>query len=129
MPRPRRPAGADHDDVVIHAAMLAVAAAICSVVARVLTGKQHVLEPEAAHVAHAHGIEDAVEVIDFVLYDARMEAIHGAIDGLAEVVEAAIPESRMPGHDAAHTGHRQASFPAFLFLAASGVSTGFTTTV
>ena len=36
---------------------------------------QRVLKAELAHIVHAHGIEDAIEVIAFVLHHTGMEAI------------------------------------------------------
>ena len=77
-------------------------------------GKQHVGEPEVAQVADAHRIQDAVQVVAFVLDDARVEAVDVALDAAAGRIEALVAQPREARHDAAEARHRQAAFPAVL---------------
>src|SRR5690348_5903581 len=66
-------------------------------------GKQHVGEAEAREITHAHRIEDAVQVIGFVLDYPRMEAVHFAFDRSAARIEAAVAQARIARHDAAQS--------------------------
>ena len=59
-------------------------------------GKQRVLVAEMAQVRDAHRIEDAVEMVDLVLHDARVESLDGALERPSFQVEAAIAQSAGP---------------------------------
>src|SRR5689334_20950907 len=63
-----------------------VSCSIVSVIGDVLPGEELGGEAEAAHVGHAHGIQDAIEVVDLVLHDAGVEAFGHAVDRLARLV-------------------------------------------
>ena len=56
------------------------ARAAASVVSVGHLGKQDIGVAEARKIAHSHRIQDAVEVIAFVLHDTRMETVDDAID-------------------------------------------------
>ena len=53
-------------------------------------GEQHVGVAEAAEVAHPHRVENAVQMVTFVLHDARVETLDLAGDGPARRIEAAV---------------------------------------
>src|ERR1039457_2490591 len=61
-----------------------------SLVLQPLPRKQLLVETELTHVRHAHGIEDPIEVIDFVLHHAGVEAADAPIDSAALLVNAAV---------------------------------------
>src|SRR5216683_2474649 len=65
-------------------------------------------------VGHALRIEDAVEMVAFVLHDAGMEALDLAIDCAAVERQAAIADAAGPRHGAAQAGDRQAALPTEL---------------
>src|SRR5579885_2447741 len=73
---------------------------------------------QQAMVGHALRIENAVEMITFVLYDAGMKPGGFALDDPAVEPDAAIANAKMPRHHAAQSRHRQASLPAECALAA-----------
>jgi hypothetical protein len=64
----------------------------------------------------AHRVEDAVQVVALVLHHARVKAADLAADRVAERIEAVVAEARIPRHDAAQPGNRQAPFPILLDL-------------
>ena len=66
-------------------------------------------EAETLPVLDAVGIKDAVEVIAFVLDDARMKALRLTIDLPPVRIQSAIADTRIAGNPAAHAGHAQAS--------------------
>ena len=82
-------------------------------------GEQHVGIAEQAHVAHAHRIEDAIQVVAFVLDDAGVEAGDLALHRAAVRFEAGVAQAGKARHLAAQTRHRQASLPALLHLGRS----------
>src|SRR3954471_2335012 len=61
-----------------------------SVIGNLLSGEQLFGEPELAHVGHALGIQDAIQVVALVLHDAGMEALRLALDRIALLVEAGV---------------------------------------
>src|SRR5688572_22502633 len=61
-----------------------------SVIGDLLVGKELLGEAEGAHVGHALGIEDAVEVVALVLDHPGVEALGLALDGIALLVEAGV---------------------------------------
>ena len=71
---------------------------------------------EHAHVAHAHRIEDAVQVVALVLDHAGVEAVRLAFDRPALRIEALVAQARVARHPAAQAGDRQAALPSFLGL-------------
>src|SRR6185436_2209177 len=73
-----------------------------------------VLKAERRHILDSLRIEDAVEVIALVLDDARVKAFDRAVDRSALLVEAAIAQPDIPGHETAHTGDAQAALPSLL---------------
>jgi hypothetical protein len=84
---------------------------------------------EAAEVPDPHRIENAVEVVAFVLHHARVETGDAAVDRPAESVETGITQLAPARHPAAQTGtDRQPSQPSSI-VGASGVSTGLINTV
>src|ERR1700678_3306971 len=89
-----------------------------SVVGEVLAGKQGVIEAELGEVSNAAGIQDAIEVIDFMLYDARMKVLDGAVDGRPGGIEAGVAQIPIPRYQPAHAGDRQAPLPALVLLLA-----------
>src|SRR5205085_2791062 len=80
-----------------------------SVIGDVLPWEELCGEAEAAHVGHAHGIQDAIEVVDLVLHHAGVEPFGHAVDGLAVLVEAGVAQLEVARHDPAHARHREAS--------------------
>ena len=68
-------------------------------------------EAETLPVLDAVGIKDAVEVIAFVLDDARMKALRLTIDLPAVRIQSAIADTSIAGNQAAHAGHAQAPLP------------------
>src|SRR5436190_14828858 len=81
-----------------------------------LSWKQRFVEAELGEVADPHRVEDAVEVVDFVLHDTSVEIRRLALEWAAVLVKAAIAQTLVARHDAAHAGHGQAAFPALLHL-------------
>src|ERR1700722_4945560 len=77
---------------------------------------QSVLEAKILQIPHSLRIKNAVEMIDLVLYDARVKSLHGAVDGRAGEIEALIAHTPRPRHEPAHPRHRQAAFPALLLF-------------
>ena len=67
---------------------------------------------EEAVVGHPLRIEDAVEVVAFVLHDAGMKPRRLALDRLAVEADAAIAHPQIARHNAAQPGDRQAPLPA-----------------
>src|SRR6476659_8307462 len=64
-------------------------------------GKQHVSEAEAAEIPDAHRIQDAVEMVVFVLDDARVKTADLALDHLARRIQPAVMPLHVPRYDAA----------------------------
>src|SRR6516164_11294148 len=60
-----------------------------------------ILEPEVTHVTHPLREQDAVEMIDLVLHHAGMKAFHGALDGRAVLIEAAVVQATIARHETA----------------------------
>src|SRR5574337_966716 len=81
-----------------------------------LAGEQHIGESEPTHVPNPHRIENAVQVVTFMLDHPGVEALHRPVDGLPEWVPAAVPQLTVAGHDAPQARHRKATFPALLHL-------------
>src|SRR6188474_1971159 len=79
-------------------------------------GKQHVGEAEAAEIPDAHRIQDAVEMVAFMLDDARVKTADLALDHLARRIEPAVMQLHVPRYDAAKPRYRQAPFPAVFEL-------------
>ena len=73
-------------------------------------------EDEFLQVRHPLWVENAVEVIEFMLNDAGVEPARRALDRLAAVIHAAIPDMGRPLDIAAHAGDREAAFPPTLHL-------------
>ena len=80
--------------------------------ASAISGKQNIGVAEAREVAHAHRIQDAVEVVAFVLHDARMEAVGVALDRPALQIDAAVAELRVARHDAAQARAPTGTLPS-----------------
>ena len=92
-------------------------------------GKQHFGESEVAHVAHSHRIQDAVQVIAFVLHDAGMETRRLACDRPPLRIEAFIAHAGEARHDPAQARNRQATLPSSSIAGVSGVMRGLTISV
>jgi hypothetical protein len=60
---------------------------VSSFILHVLVGKQHVGKSEPRKITHPHGVQDSVKVITLVLNDPRVEAMNGALDRRATLVE------------------------------------------
>src|SRR5690606_38576168 len=75
-----------------------------SVVREPLAGEECFVETEIPQVADPHRIENAAQVIDLVLHDARMEALDAALDGLAERVVTAIAQALEARDQSPHAG-------------------------
>src|SRR6059058_5086248 len=88
-----------------------------SLIDELLSGEQLLVEAELREVRHALGIKDAVQVVAFVLDNARVESFRFALERFALDIEAAVPELRVARDDAPHARHRQTSFPILLDLA------------
>src|SRR5882762_3199047 len=71
-------------------------------------------EHEQARVGHPLRVENAVEMVAFVLHDAGVEAFDLALDRLAVRRRAAITDASVARHRAAQAGDRQATLPAEL---------------
>src|SRR5579875_266820 len=69
-------------------------------------------EAKPAQIGHAHWIENAVEVVAFMLDDTRVEACRRPVDGTSVEVEAAVTYTPEAGHGTHETAQRQAGFPA-----------------
>src|SRR5579862_4949277 len=82
---------------------------------RHLAGKR-VLEAEVAQIPHPLREEDAVEMIDFMLHDPRMESLDAAIDRRPVQVEPLITDPAVARHQAAHPRDREASLPPLILL-------------
>src|SRR5690242_5071773 len=67
----------------LHPAALSTSLAASIVVRRIQPRKQHLGETEAGEVAYAHRIQNAGQVVAFMLHHARMEVLDFAHDGLA----------------------------------------------
>src|SRR5436309_7049094 len=65
-------------------------------------------------IGHALWVENAVEMVAFVLHDAGMKALDLALDRAAVEGQTAIAYARGTGHGTAQPGNREASFPAEL---------------
>src|SRR5688500_2379318 len=92
-----------------------------SIVTQALTREQRLGEAEITQIADAHGIENAAQMIDFVLHDARMEVADGSIDGLPELIHAPIAQVLVTRHQAAHPGDGQTALPALLGVLCNGL--------
>jgi hypothetical protein len=77
-----------------------------------MSREEHVLEAELRKIAHAHGVEDAIQVIHFMLHHPRMKTLHRPVDGGAEMVTALVAQLQVPRHQATHAGYGQTAFPA-----------------
>src|SRR6266568_3095489 len=67
---------------------------------------------EKAMVGHALRIENAVEVVAFMLYDPGMKPGRLALENRAVEAVPAIADVEIARNDAAQPGNRQAPFPA-----------------
>ena len=76
-----------------------------SVVDQLLTREQRFVEAEVAQIANAHRIQDAEQMIDFVLHDSRMEAADRAVDCFSELIETAVAQTRVTGPEPAQSGN------------------------
>src|SRR5262249_31425581 len=63
-------------------------------------------------IGHALRVEDAIEVVAFVLHDAGVKAFDITLDDLAVETGPAIAHPQMARHDPAQPGNRQAALPA-----------------
>jgi hypothetical protein len=61
-----------------------------SIVLQSLPREKLLAEAELAHVGHPHGVEDAIEMIDFMLHDAGMKAADATIDVASLLIDAAV---------------------------------------
>src|SRR5579885_2270737 len=71
-------------------------------------------ENEEAVIGHPLRIKNAVEMVAFMLHDARMKALDLALDLGPVRRRAAIADAGMARHRAAQPRHRKAAFPAKL---------------
>src|SRR5215469_15155343 len=69
-------------------------------------------EDEQAMIGDPLRVEDAIEVIAFVLDDPRVEALDLALDDFAVEPRAAIADPQVSRYDAAQPGDRQAALPS-----------------
>ena len=68
-------------------------------------------EEHVARVGHPLRVQNAVEMIAFVLDDAGVKAFDLALDRLAVEADGAVADAQMARDDAAQPRHRQAAFP------------------
>ena len=91
---------------------------------------QRILESKAGHVLDPLRKQNAVQMVDFMLHDAGMEALHGALEELSLSVQAAVVQAPVARHHAAQTRHGQTAFPAlFHFRAQAAQALGLMSTV
>ncbi len=74
--------------------------------------RQFLGEAEQREILHPHRIQDAVQVVVFVLHHAGVEAGHLALDRPAVAIDAAIADARRARHGGAQAGDGQAALPA-----------------
>src|SRR5262245_46889030 len=79
---------------------------------------QLLAEDEHRHIGHALRIENAVEVVAFVLDDAGVEAARLTLDRLALKAVASVADLGPARHSAAQAWHREAGLPAEFVLVA-----------
>jgi hypothetical protein len=70
-----------------------------------------VVEPQQPEIGHALGIEDAIEMVAFVLHHAGMETLGLTDDRLAVQSQPGIADTGKARHDTAHPRHRKAALP------------------
>ena len=75
-----------------------------------------VVESEGCEIAHALGVEDAVQMIAFVLHHPRVEILRLALEAAATGVEATIAYTSIAGHETPQPGDAEARFPAIHHL-------------
>src|SRR2546422_8287007 len=81
---------------------------------QLLPRKQRLVEAEAGEVADPHRVEDAVEVVAFVLHHPGVKTLHLAFKEVSFLVKPLVAQRAPARHPAAHPRHREATFPAFL---------------
>src|SRR2546422_4477939 len=81
---------------------------------QLLPRKQRLVEAEAGEVADPHRVEDAVEVVAFVLHHPGVKTLHLAFKKVSFFVKPLVAPRAPARHPAAHPRHREATFPAFL---------------
>jgi len=69
------------------------------------------IEAEVSEIGHPHGVENAVQVVIFMLHDPGVEPGCLAFDHVAVAVDAAIADPQRARHHGAHLGDREATFP------------------
>src|SRR5436309_5672140 len=67
---------------------------------------------EEAVIGHALRVENAIEMVAFMLHDPRMKPGHLALDTVAVRIEPAIAHAQMARHNPAQSRDRQATLPA-----------------
>jgi hypothetical protein len=87
-----------------------------SVFAQPLSREKRLGEAESGQVTDSPRVENAVEMIAFVLHDAGMKVGRGAVNRLAIRIVATVSDMAEARHPASHSGHRQATFPALLLV-------------
>src|SRR2546430_1058551 len=81
---------------------------------QLLPRKQRFVEAEAGEVADPHRVEDAVEVVAFVLHHPGVKTLHLAFEKVSYFVKPLVAQRAPARHPAAHPRHREATFPGFL---------------
>lgn len=75
------------------------------IVFELLIRKQHVGEAEIAKIFDPHGVENAYQMIAFMLHYAGMKALDRAIDRLSSLSHSGVAKLRVSRHQSAHAGH------------------------
>src|ERR1700758_964509 len=77
---------------------------------------EHVLKPEVAQVAYPLREEYAIEMVDFVLHDACVEALDRAVEGAARGIERLVAQPAVARDEPTEPRNRKTPFPALLLL-------------
>src|SRR5512135_1348541 len=89
----------------------------CSIMLLVLhlgLREQDVAETEILQVTHAHRVQDAVEMVAFMLHYARMKTAYRAVNQRAVFIPTLVAQMRIARHQTAHARHAEAPLPAVL---------------
>src|SRR5580658_3749026 len=81
-------------------------------------------EDQLPQIAHPLRIKDAVEMVEFVLYDAGMKSPRGARDMAAFMIYAAIADMGRPRDETPQARNRETALPAALHCIAQDLDLG-----
>ncbi len=79
---------------------------------------------QRTHVGHAHGIENPVEMVAFMLHHPGVEAVNGAFDQRTVGTDGVIPHTARARHSPAQAGYGETSFPIYRDIAAQRFDDG-----